>query len=127
VKAGVRTLAGGTRRLLALAAGISVATALVSLTLGALFQASVHRSLSVGFYVIGSALIAIGCVHGLRGPIRFSDSSRPFAFERSAIRWASREEQEESLASSALFVVLGFTLLLIGVLTDALDPGAIGQ
>jgi hypothetical protein len=119
MKAGVRTLAGGGRRLLALTAGISVVTAVLSLAFGVLLQASVLRSVSVGFYVVGAGLITIGCVHGVRGPIRVADSGRTFGIERSAIRWATREEQEESIASSALFVVLGLSLLLLGLLADA--------
>jgi hypothetical protein len=119
MRARARVVAGGGRRLFALAGVISVVTALVSLTFGALLQASALRSLSVGFYVVGAALIAIGCVHGVRGPIRVSGT---FGIERSAIRWATREEQEESIATSALFVVLGLTLLMIGLLADARHP-----
>jgi hypothetical protein len=122
MKAGARTLAGGGRRLVTLVAGISAVTTVVSLAFGVLLQASALRSISVGLYVVGAGLIAIGCVHGVRGPIRVSGSSGTFGIERSGIRWATREEQEESIAASALFVVLGLALLLIGLLADARHP-----
>jgi hypothetical protein len=49
-------------------------------------------------------------------------SARASALERSSTRWATRAEQDESLASSALFVVLGVALLMIGLLADARHP-----
>ena len=34
------------------------------------------------------------------------------------VRWASPEEREENINLSAIFVVLGFVLILIGVAAD---------
>ena len=34
------------------------------------------------------------------------------------VRWATREEHEEAINSSALFVVLGLLLIFLGLLSD---------
>jgi hypothetical protein len=39
-----------------------------------------------------------------------------------ARRWATRDEQEESLNLSAALVVLGFALVVLGVLADRRHP-----
>jgi hypothetical protein len=34
------------------------------------------------------------------------------------VRWATPEEREESINTSAIYVVLGFALIFLGVLAD---------
>jgi hypothetical protein len=34
------------------------------------------------------------------------------------VRWATRDEHEEAINSSALFVVLGLVLIFLGVVSD---------
>jgi hypothetical protein len=36
-----------------------------------------------------------------------------------ARRWATREEQEEAISGAAIFLPLGFVLILLGVVWDA--------
>jgi hypothetical protein len=111
--------------LLVLAAGVTIALALPA---ALLFDVGVGRAISVGFYLIGSFLLVSGFFVGNRGP------ARPKGEETTAgatagmfgigigargIRWATPDEREEAISSSALFVALGFVLILFGALTDS--------
>ena len=108
----------GARRFLQLLVGVAVSTAIVSLALGLAFGASVSRALSVGFYVAGCFLVVMGFFLGNRGPARPKGNSSMLLFGRRSIRWATREEHEDALNSSAVFVVLGFALIAIGAIAD---------
>jgi hypothetical protein len=101
--------------LLVLASGITVPC---SLAFGLLAGASVGRSLSVGFYLVGSFLTIAGFFVGNRGPVRLKrDVGVPLLGSR-FVRWATPEEREESINTSAIYVVLGFALIFLGVLAD---------
>ncbi len=101
--------------LLVLAGGI---TFVCSLALGALVGGSVSRSVSVGFYLVGSFLTIAGFFVGNRGPVRLKrDVGVPLMGSR-FVRWATPEEREESINTSAIYVVLGFALIFLGVLAD---------
>jgi hypothetical protein len=96
-------------------------TALVSLALGALFGSGVSRSVSLGFYSIGSALLIMGFFVGNRGPARVKgDPGVSFfgIFRDRRLRWATAEEQVESLSLSFVFVALGLVLIVLGIVTD---------
>jgi len=100
--------------LLVLAGG----TAVIALALGVLAGASVLRSLSVGWYIVGSLLLVGGFFVGNRGATR-PQGEGWFAFStRRWVRWARPEEQEESISLSAILVVLGLVLLILGVIAD---------
>lgn len=103
--------------LLAASAGVS---AVVAIPVGAALGASVGRAVSVAWYLTGSILILGGFLVGNRGPARPVEGSgwAPFAFRSRMLRWASREEQEESINFSAILIVLGFVLLVLGVAVD---------
>jgi hypothetical protein len=103
--------------LLGLAAGV---TAFGSLLFGLLAGASVSRALSVGFYVVGSFLLIAGFFVGNRGPARLkhSDDAVPF-FGSRILRWATPEEREDAINTSAIFVVLGLALIVLGVVADS--------
>ena len=101
--------------LLVLACGITLAC---SLAFGLLAGQSVSRSLSVGFYLVGSFLTIAGFFVGNRGPVRLKrDVGVPLLGSR-FVRWATPEEREESINTSAIYVVLGFALIFLGVLAD---------
>jgi hypothetical protein len=101
--------------LLVLASGI---TLVISLALGLLVGQSVSRSVSVGFYLVGSFLTIAGFFVGNRGPVRLKrDVGVPLLGSR-FVRWATPEEREESINASAIYVVLGFALIFLGVLAD---------
>jgi hypothetical protein len=101
--------------LLVLASGITLA---LSLTFGLLAGESVSRAVSVGFYLVGSFLTIAGFFVGNRGPVRLKrDVGVPLLGSR-FVRWATPEEREESINTSAIYVVLGFALIFLGVLAD---------
>src|SRR5919109_4454575 len=63
-------LVAALRRLLVLIVVIAGLTAVFALVLGLLAGASVSRSLSIGFYVVGSFWLVAGFFIGNRGPVR---------------------------------------------------------
>ena len=110
--------------LLAVTSGIT----LVASLLGALlFGSGLFRAISVGFYVVGSFLLVAGFFVGNRGPARPKDGEETgsaiagmfgIGVAARGVRWATTEERDETIANSALFVTLGFLLILIGFVTD---------
>jgi hypothetical protein len=114
-------LLAAAKRFVLLLAGVSAGTALVSLGIGLLFGSSVSRSVSVGFYVVGSFLLISGFFVGNRGPVRVKGDPgvAVFGFFRNRrLRWATGQEQLESLSLSVVFVALGVCLIVLGVVTD---------
>lgn len=110
--AALRRLAG----LFLLALALTIVGALV---FGIAAGADTARALSVGFYLTGSFLLVAGFFVGNRGPVRFRrESGAPLFWGSRFVRWASPAEREENINLSAIFVVLGFVLILIGVVAD---------
>ena len=109
--AALRRLTG----LLVLAAGI---TAFASIAFALLLDESVSRAVSVGFYLVGSFLTIAGFFVGNRGPVRLKRDVGVPLFGSRVVRWATPEEREESINTSAVYVVLGFALIFLGVLAD---------
>lgn len=100
--------------LVALAAGTAVPALLIGLVAGA----SVSRALSIGWYGVGSALLLSGFFVGNRGPARpQGEGWAAFSLNR-WVRWATPEEQRESISLSALLVILGFVLIVFGAVAD---------
>ena len=100
------------------------ATAALSLLVGAILGAGIERSLALGFYLTGCFLIIAGFFLANRGPARVKGDHDAagglFAiFGERRIRWATRQEQHETLNSSAVFVTLGFILIAVGFAFDA--------
>jgi hypothetical protein len=110
------------RRYVVLLVVVAGGTALVSLLLGLLFGASISRSISLGFYGLGSLLLIFGFFAGNRGPTRVKgDPGNPGLFgmfRDRRIRWASGDEQFESLNLSFVFVSVGVILIVLGVISD---------
>jgi hypothetical protein len=109
--AALRRLTG----LLVLAGGM---TLLISLSLGLLLGESLSRAVSVGFYLVGSFLTIAGFFVGNRGPVRLKKDVGVPLFGSRIVRWATPEERDESINTSAIYVVLGFALIFLGVLAD---------
>ena len=84
---------------------------------GLLFDTPLQRAISLGFVVVGSFLLVDGLLrrNARPGP---ADAARP-GLAAEARRLAQPEEREEAINVSALFVGVGFVLVVIGV---ALDP-----
>ncbi len=84
--------------------------------------ADARRAISVAFYAMGAFLLISGFFVGNRGPVRLRGGEKganEFMFFGSRfVRWASPAEREENINLSAIFVVLGFVLILVGVLAD---------
>jgi hypothetical protein len=113
------------RRLLLLVVGCSVVIAGVSALFGTLIGASLDRSISLGFYGFGCFLMVSGFFVGNRGPARVKSEAAGWSMlplpglgER-RLRWASLDEQNETINNSAIFISLGLILVLIGVLVDS--------
>lgn len=109
------------RRFALLLVGIAGGTALVSLAIGLAAGAGVSRSISLGFYVVGSFLLIAGFFVGNRGPVRVKGDPGVGMFglfRNRRLRWASGSEQVESLSLSFVFVALGLVLIILGVVTD---------
>ena len=117
------------RRFALLLGGVAAGTALVSLLVGLAVGSALDRSVSVGLYLVGSFLLVSGFFVGNRGPARVKGDE---AEEGGAVggmfgvgigsrrmRWATPEEREEAMANSAIFVALGFALIVLGVLADS--------
>ena len=88
-------------------AAVAVAvTALISLGLGLLVGDSVNRSLSVGFYLAACLSMLLGVFFGIRPPVRQEGDAGALGglfgvFGSGPVRFATPEEREDSLASSA--------------------------
>src|SRR3954463_1246488 len=105
-------MAAALRRVAILFAGGVGATAVLSRLLGLLFGSGVSRALSVGWYLVGAGLLGLAFFVGNRGPSRpQGEGFGAFSMQR-WVRWASPEEQRESLSLSALLVVMGFLLIV---------------
>lgn len=116
-------LAAALRRFAVLLVATSALTAAASLLLGLAFGASSARSLSLGFYVVGAFLLVAGFFMGNRGPVRLkgepgAEGLWGFGSGR-RVRWATPDEREEAINLSAVFVGLGFALILMGVAADS--------
>jgi hypothetical protein len=106
------------RRFAVLFVSVAAGTAVCALALGLLFGSSVSRSVSLGWYLVGSGLLISGFFVGNRGPTRpQGEGWFPFSMKRWT-RWASAEEQHESISLSAVLVTLGLVLILLGVFAD---------
>src|ERR671931_1068707 len=111
-------LRAAARRFFVLLGALAGATAVLSLVGGLLGGVSVGRALAVGFYLVGSFLLIAGFFIGNRGPVR-PKGTGPMLLGSRIMRWATPLEREETLNESALFVALGFALILIGVAVDS--------
>ncbi len=101
--------------LFVLASGI---TAFGALAFALLLGESVSRAVSVGFYLVGSFLTIAGFFVGNRGPVRLKRDVGVPLFGSRVVRWATPSEREDSINTSAIYVVLGFALIFLGVLAD---------
>jgi len=111
-------MAAAARRFGLIAGSIVGGTAALALLLGLAFGSTVSRSLSVGWYSVGSVLLISGFFVGNRGPARpEGEGWGTFSLNR-WVRWATPDEQRDALSLSAILVILGFLLIALGVLAD---------
>ena len=112
-------LVAAARRFLTLLAAIAAATAIPSLLLGVAAGAGADRAVSLGFYLVGSFLLLAGFFIGNRGPARLEGEGHSGLLGPLRLRWASPDERVATLNDSAIFVAIGFALLLLGLLVDS--------
>jgi hypothetical protein len=102
--------------------GVGGGTAVVSIVLALLLGASIPRSIALGYYLIGSFLLLAGFFFGNRGPVRpqGDDPGAGWLFRPGGrrVRWATAEEQGEAISYSAIYVVLGLVLIVLGLASD---------
>jgi hypothetical protein len=124
----VAVLAGALRRFVGLLGLASLVVFVIAVPVGLLLGADVARSIAVGFYIIGSFLLVAGFFVGNRGPVRLRGEETEVAptagmfgigLAGRRLRWATLEENDDAMASSAVFVALGFVLIVIGVAADS--------
>jgi hypothetical protein len=116
-------LAAAARRFLLLLLGVAAAVAVVSLLLGLALDASLTRSLSLGFYAMGAFLLVAGFFMGSRGPARLrgqpGDEGVWGLGRKSGVRLATPEESADAVATTAVFLAVGVAMLVLGVLADS--------
>jgi hypothetical protein len=110
-------LLAAARRFFTLLAAIAGATIVVSLLLGLALGTSADRAISVGLDCVGAFLLVAGFFIGNRGPARLKEGAPPLEGRR--VRWATREERMIALNDSAIFVSVGFVLILLGIAIDS--------
>jgi hypothetical protein len=111
-------LAAAARRFAIVLGVISAGTALISYLLGLAVGSTADRSISLGFYVVGSFLLIAGFFVGNRGPARLRGEEHGGLLGPRRLRWASLEERTSALNESALLIAIGFVLLVFGLLVD---------
>ena len=111
-------LVGAARRFGVLLGVTAAVIAACSLGVGALLGASLNRSVATGFEGFGSLLLVLGFFVGNRGPVRLKVDAAPFIGPR-FLRWATPEEHRSTIADSAIFIVLGLVLIVLGLVIDS--------
>ncbi len=97
----------------------AAAVAALSLAVGALVGAAPRRAVTLGLYGVGSFVLLGGFFIGNRGPVRGAAMTFLVApMSQVHRRWATADEQEESINLSALFVAVGLALIAIGIVLD---------
>ena len=100
--------------LLVVTAGL---VALCAVSFGLLLGSSLNRSIARGFEGFGCLLLLLGFFIGNRGPVRLKNEAQPF-FGPRFLRWATPDEHTSTIAESAIFIVVGLLLILIGLVVD---------
>ena len=114
------------RRLVVLLASTAVGLGVLAALIGLASGASLERSLSVTYYLVGSFLIVLGFFAGNRGPLRsrIADEEEPIAGMFGAglavrgARRATRGEYQDAIATAGIFLSVGAWLILLGVVAD---------
>jgi hypothetical protein len=112
-------MAAAARRLAILLGALVGGTGALALLLGVALGSGVGRALSLGWYIVGSILLISGFFVGNRGPARPQGEGWSVFSLRRWVRWATPEEQRESISLSAVLVTLGFVMIALGVLVDS--------
>jgi hypothetical protein len=113
-------LVAAARRFVTLLAVIVGVTAACSLLLGLLLGAEPARSVAVGLYLAGCALLLGGFFVGNRGPFRVANEEGMVGLRvPRGVRVASGDEQVDAFNMTGLLVVAGVLLLALGAAVDS--------
>jgi hypothetical protein len=114
----------GLARALKLFVGVAAASGAVALAVALATGTGLTRALSLGWTCAGAFVLLLGFVASSRGPTRADDSGGwvPVSLTARSLRWASRSEQEESIALAATLVLLGLFLIALGLAVDPRHP-----
>ena len=113
-------LISAARRFFTLLATIAGGTAVLSLLFGLLLGAPANRSLAVGLYLAGCALLLGGFFVGNRGPFRVANEEGMVGLRvPRGLRVASGDEQVESFNMTGLLVLAGIVVLALGAAVDS--------
>jgi hypothetical protein len=102
---------------------VGLPAALIGLALGA----SLTRSVSVAYYVVGAFLVVLGFFAGSRGPLRprgSDDASDPvtglfgMGIATRGARVATEGERKDSIATAGMFLTVGIWLIALGIAVD---------
>ncbi len=78
------------------------------------------RSVAVGFYLVGCALLLGGFFTGNRGPFRVANEEGLVGLRRPrGVRVVSGDEQAETFNMSGLLVLIGVVLIALGAAVDS--------
>ena len=117
----------GLRRLAILLVAAAVSVGVLAALMGLALGASLARSVSVAYYVVGAFLVVLGFFAGTRGPLRprgAEEGSDPVTglfgvgIATRGARVATEGERKDSLATAAMFLMVGIWLILLGVVVD---------
>ena len=106
------------RRFFTLLGAIVEAIFLCAVSIGLILGTSLNRSIAVAFEAFGCLLLLFAFFVGNRGPARTKGDAHPFIGPR-FLRWATPEEHQSTIAESAIFLVLGIILIMIGLAIDS--------
>lgn len=110
-------LRAAARRFAILLGSVCGGIAVSSLAIGLIGGFSLNRSLATGFEAFGSLLLVLGFFVGNRGPVRTKSDALPF-FGPRFLRWATPDEFKRTIPESAIFIVLGLIVIIIGLAID---------
>ena len=106
------------RRFLTILGVLVGAISLAAVSIGLILGVSLNRSIAIGFEAFGCLLLVLGFFVGNRGPVRTKGDATPL-FGPRFLRWATAEEHQSTIAESAIFIVLGLLLIVIGLAIDS--------
>jgi hypothetical protein len=105
------------RRFFTILGVLAAAICLGAVSIGLVLGISLNRSIAIGFEAFGCLFLVFGFFVGNRGPVRTRDEATHF-FGPRFLRWATPEEHQSTIADSAIFLVLGLLLILLGLAID---------
>jgi len=118
----------GLRRLALLLAGTSLAVGAVGMVGALLTGDAVDRWVSVAYYLVGTVLLVLGVVAGVRGPLRPRVADREsepitrlfgIGIATRGARRATEDERRDTHATAAILLALGLWLIVLGMIVDS--------